>query len=88
MPLDTHEYSLEPEPRPPDPEPDPERRRRWPRGVSWPAVLLAIGVVLLTVSAAVPPLPAWVMIIGACGCIGRGLLALVPESRGLRDHRQ
>jgi hypothetical protein len=51
-------------------------------------MLVVEGVALLLASAAVPPLPAWIMMIGACGCIGRGLVGLVPESRGLRDHRQ
>jgi hypothetical protein len=85
MPIDTHEYSLESEP------PDLRERRHPRRGRGqgfWPLMLVVEGVALLLASAAVPPLPAWIMMIGACGCIGRGLVGLVPESRGLRDHRQ
>jgi hypothetical protein len=81
VPIDTHEYSLEPEP------PAPRRRRGWIGGLR-PLLLLIEGLGLLLLSGAFPPLPGYIMILGACVCIGRVPLALVSNSRGLQDHRQ
>jgi hypothetical protein len=78
VPIDTHEYSLNPESRP---------RRRKRTGLR-PVLLLLEGLVLLLLSGVFPPLPGYILILGACVCIGRAPLALVPSSRGLQDHRQ
>jgi hypothetical protein len=80
VPIDTHEYSLEPEPPAP-------RRRGWMARLR-PLVLLTEGLGLLLLSGALPPLPGYILIVGACVCIGRAPLALVSSSRGLQDHHQ
>jgi hypothetical protein len=53
-----------------------------------PLVPLAIAVVLLVVSALVPPLPAYVLIILAGAFIARTVAKLIPSVNGLEDYRQ
>ena len=77
MLIDTHD-------QPPEPPPD-----RAPR--SWPVralLLIAGGIVLFALSFVFPPLPAYILLLGACVMIGRGLVRLVPMSSGLKQYRQ
>jgi hypothetical protein len=43
---------------------------------------------LLGIAGMVPPLPAYLLILGAAALIARTLAKLIPVSNGLRDHRQ
>jgi hypothetical protein len=53
-----------------------------------PLVPIAIAVVLLVVSALVPPLPSYVLIIAAGALIARTVAKLIPSVNGLEDYRQ
>jgi hypothetical protein len=69
---------------PPPPEPGrPERS--WP---VRPALLVLTGIAVLVASGALPPLPAYGLILVACVLIGRGFATLLPYSSGMKQHRQ
>ncbi len=71
-----------------DDPPPPRRRRHWELS-DWRGVLyLAAGVLLALISSLLPPLPAYVVILGACVLIGHGLGGVVRNTPGLKDHRQ
>jgi hypothetical protein len=53
-----------------------------------PLVQIAIAVILLVVSPLVPPLPSYVLILGAAALIARTVAKLLPSSNGLEDYRQ
>ncbi len=80
MLIDTRDH------RPPPPPPDKGRpERSWP---VRPMLLIVAGIVALVVSGAFPPLPAYGLLLVACGLIGRGFATLLPFSYGLKQHRQ
>jgi hypothetical protein len=73
------------------PEPDPTPRRRFRLGqlrALRPLLPLAVGLLLLVVSGAFPPVAAYVVILAACVFIGRGLCSFIRSTPGLKDHRQ
>ena len=76
MLIDTREQR----PLPPLPEP---RRPRLHRFLPIP-----IGFILLGVAAMVPPLPAYLLILGAIAIIARTFARVIPSSNGLEEHRQ
>jgi len=70
-----------------DRRPPPPRREPW-RPNLRPLVPLALAVVLLVVAALVPPLPSYLLILGAIVVICRTIAKLLPPLDGLRDYRQ
>ena len=67
----------------------PEEPRR--AGREWPVralLLIFEGVVLIVLSGAFPPFPAYILLMGACVLVARGFAKLVPMTSGLKDHRQ
>lgn len=74
--------------RDPLPSPEPGRPRRWHfHGWRW-LVPLCLGVFLMFLSSAFPPFPAYILILGACVLIVRGLGRIVRSTPGLRDYHQ
>jgi hypothetical protein len=74
------------EPAPHSPESEPPRA--WPMEIlrlSW-RLLLGLGLVLL--SGAFPPIEAYAVLLAACVLIGRGLGAALQSTHGLKDHHQ
>jgi hypothetical protein len=70
------------------PPPEPNRRRRWHfDGWRW-LIPLCVGLGLILLSGLFPPFPAYILILGACVMIVRGLARIVDDSDGLRDYRQ
>ena len=70
-----------------------EQRPLPPRHEPWqpnlrPLVPIAIAVVALVVSALVPPLPSYLLVLAGGALIARTLAKLIPSSDGLKDHRQ
>jgi hypothetical protein len=51
-------------------------------------VPIAIAVFLFVVASVVPPLPSYVLILGAGALIARTVAKLIPSSNGLEDYRQ
>jgi predicted exporter len=76
MYIDTHDHR-------PVPAPHGPRRPNL-----RPLVPIAIAVVLLVVSALVPPLPAFGLILAAGALIARTVAKLIPSVNGLEDYRQ
>jgi hypothetical protein len=77
------------EPLPPPPPPRQRRRRPELRlGELRPLILLVTGLALALLSSAFSPVPAYVLILVSCICIGRGLGTVVQSTSGLKDHRQ
>jgi hypothetical protein len=76
MYIDTHDQR-------PVPPPHGPRRRNL-----RPLVPIAIAVVLLIVSALVPPLPAYALILAAGALVARAVGKLIPSVNGLEDYRQ
>jgi hypothetical protein len=68
--------------RPPPPRPEPWRPNL------RPLLPLALAVVLLVVAGLVPPLPSYLLILGAIALISRTISKLLPPLDGLRDYRQ
>ena len=72
---------------------DTRDRRPEPRPEPWrpnlrPLLPLAVAVVLLVVAALVPPLPSYLLILGAIVLISRTISRLLPPLDGLKDYRQ
>ena len=53
--------------------------------LSW-RLVLGLGLVLL--SGAFPPIEAYAVILAGCVVIGRGLASIVQSTPGLKDHHQ
>jgi hypothetical protein len=74
--------------REPPPEPDPHRPGHWHfRGWRWLAPI-CLSVILFVASSAFPPFPAYILIVGACVMLVRGLGRMVGNTPGLRDYHQ
>jgi hypothetical protein len=74
--------------REPPPPPNPDDSGRWHfDGWRW-LVPLVIGAVLMVLSSFFPPLPAYILILGACVLFVRGLGRTVRSTPGLRDYHQ
>ena len=67
----------------PQNEPEPDRRP-FPWAVAWP--LLTVALILL--GYVVPPLIAYVCLIGALYCAIECFALLVPRTGGLKDYKQ
>jgi hypothetical protein len=78
----------------PEPEPEPEprwaehKRRGYGMRLPRPALQLGLGLALALLSSAFPPILAYVLLLAACVCIGRGLGTVTRSTSGLREHRQ
>jgi hypothetical protein len=85
MLIDTREPWFLPE------EPDPPRRWSFNLGSLRPlrrVIPLVIGLVLVLLSAAFPPVVAYGLILVACAFIGRGLASFMKGTSGLKDYHQ
>jgi hypothetical protein len=72
----------------PPPPPEPDRHRHW-RFDAWRRFTsLGLGIVLALLSSVFPPFPAYILLVGACVLIVRGLGRIVGDEPGLRDYRQ
>jgi hypothetical protein len=77
MLIDTHDQQ--------PPEKPPRAGREWPVRA---LLLIVEGIVLIVLSGAFPPFPAYILLIGACVLIARGFAKLLPMSSGLKQYKQ
>jgi hypothetical protein len=71
---------------PPPSEPDRERPRRFDAWRGFTS--LGCGIALVVLSSVFPPFPAYILLVGACVLIVRGLGRIIGDAPGLRDYRQ
>jgi hypothetical protein len=74
--------------RDPPPPSEPDRHRHWSFDDWRRFTSLGWGIVLVLLSSVFPPLPAYILLVGACVLIVRGLERIVGDAPGLRDYRQ